>query len=81
MKAPRHKLYGLLNPLPQPEEPWQDIALDFIIGLPHSLYQRRVCDIILNVIDRYSREMIYISITSDIIASEFAELFKREVIT
>jgi transposase InsO family protein len=80
MKAPRHKPYGLLNPLPQPEGPWQDIALDFITGLPHSLYQRRACDMILNVIDRYSREVIHIPTTSDIIASEFAELFEREVI-
>jgi transposase InsO family protein len=80
MKAPRHKPYGLLAPLPIPQGPWQDIALDFITGLPYSLHQRQACDAILNIIDRYSREAIHIPTTTDISASEFATLFEREVI-
>ena len=31
MKVPRYKPYGLLVPLPQPDRPWQDILLDFIV--------------------------------------------------
>jgi RNase H-like domain found in reverse transcriptase/Reverse transcriptase (RNA-dependent DNA polymerase)/Integrase zinc binding domain/Integrase core domain/Chromo (CHRromatin Organisation MOdifier) domain len=80
MKAPRHKPYGLLAPLPQPQGPWEDIALDFITGLPCSLHQRHACDAILNIVDRYSREAIHIPTVTDITASEFAALIEREVI-
>jgi Integrase zinc binding domain/Integrase core domain/Chromo (CHRromatin Organisation MOdifier) domain len=80
MKAPRHKPYSLLAPLPQPQGPWEDIALDFITGLPPSLYMRSACDAILNIVDRYSREVVYIPTTMDITASEFAAHIEREVI-
>jgi Reverse transcriptase (RNA-dependent DNA polymerase)/RNase H-like domain found in reverse transcriptase/Integrase zinc binding domain/Chromo (CHRromatin Organisation MOdifier) domain/Integrase core domain len=79
MKAPRHKPYGLLAPLPQPQEPWQDIAMDFITGLPYSLHQRRACDAILNVVCRYSKETVHIPTTVDISASELAELLEGVV--
>ena len=33
-KAPRHRLYGLLHPLPIPNEPWASISMDFITNFP-----------------------------------------------
>jgi transposase InsO family protein len=33
-KAPRHRPFGLLRPLPIPSRPWGSIAMDFITDLP-----------------------------------------------
>lgn len=35
-KASRHKPYGLLQPLPIPEQPWSSLSTDFIVELPPS---------------------------------------------
>jgi transposase InsO family protein len=79
MKVPRHKPYGLLAPLPQPDRPWQDISLDFIVGLPPSLRRRQACDAILVVVCRFSKMARYIPCTGDIDARELAELLDEEI--
>ena len=35
-KAPRHKPYGELQPLPVPTHPWMSMSMDMIVGLPLS---------------------------------------------
>ena len=36
IKNVTHKPYGLLQPLDIPDQPWQSIAMDFIVKLPQS---------------------------------------------
>ncbi|GJP71523.1 hypothetical protein CLOP_g2350 [Closterium sp. NIES-67] len=34
MKSSKQKKAGLLQPLPLPDQPWQEVSLEFITGLP-----------------------------------------------
>lgn len=79
MKAPRHKPYGTLVPLPQPEREWQDISLDFITGLPPAARGGKAYDAILVVVDRFSKMVRYIACTSEIDAPEMAERLIDEI--
>ena len=55
-KAPRDKKFGLLEPLPVPEQRWKDIAIDFIVELPES----EGCNAILSVTDRLTKMRYFI---------------------
>ena len=79
VKAPRHKPYGLLVPLPQPERPWQDISFDFITGLPPAMHGRIACDAILVVVDRFSKMVRYLPCAKDFDAPALASLLFKEV--
>ena len=45
-KNPRHWLYGLLQPLPVPKQPWSSISMDFIVNLPPSNTFDCICVIV-----------------------------------
>ena len=61
IKTPRHRPYGLLVPLPIPIGPWQDISLDFIVGLLLLLYIGVAYDSILVIVDRVFKDSIIYS--------------------
>ncbi|SJL07239.1 uncharacterized protein ARMOST_10582 [Armillaria ostoyae] len=70
-KTPRHRPYGLLKPLPVPEHPWDSISMDFIEQLPDS----NGFTAILVVIDRASKQAIFIPTHDTINSEELARLF------
>ena len=70
-KKPRHKPYGLLQPLPVPTRPWDSISMDFIEELPMS----GDFNSILVIIDRSSKQGIFIACDIHITAPELARLF------
>lgn len=78
--VPRHKPYGLLDPLPVPAGPGDWMSIDFITGLPPSRWQGKVYDAVLVAVDLYTKFAIYVPCTKDIDAPALADLFLIRII-
>jgi len=70
-KPQRHKPYGLLKQLPVPQRPWNSISMDFIETLPTSSGH----DAILVVVDRLTKQGIFIPTTVHCTSEDLAILF------
>jgi hypothetical protein len=75
----RYREYGELEPLLVPIGPFKTIIIDFIIGLPAARYQNGVYNIILVVVDIYTKWALYILYIKDIDVLELAELLFETV--
>ncbi|KAJ1571868.1 hypothetical protein NDA12_006538 [Ustilago hordei] len=74
-KAPRHRPYGLLQPLATPDRPWGSISLDFIEGLPPSKkYDSKTYDSILVIVDRLTKFAILAPTHKMVMAKQTAVL-------
>ncbi|KAJ1596855.1 hypothetical protein NDA11_004395 [Ustilago hordei] len=74
-KAPRHRPYGLLQPLATPDRPWGSISLDFIEGLPPSKkYDSKTYDSILVIVDRLTKFAILAPTHKTVTAKQTAVL-------
>src|SRR5882724_2153624 len=70
-KPVRHKPYGLLKQLPIPAKPWNSISMDFIEKLlPSSGYTS-----ILVIVDRLSKQSLFIPTHDTITSPQLAQLF------
>ena len=79
-KAPRHKPYGELQSLPISKDPWKEITMDFVTGLPPSKRGGVVYDSIFVVVDRCTKMARYIPTTVKLGAAELAEVFFTEIV-
>ena len=69
------KKQGVLQPLPVPQQRWQDINIDLVTGI----LEVQGCNAILNVVDRLSKERHYIGTTKKLNAESLADLFLKHV--
>lgn len=69
------KLARLLQPLPVPKQAWHTVCLDFVEGLPKS----NRYDIILVVIDKFSKYGHFIPLSHPYIAMQVVQLYLDQV--
>jgi hypothetical protein len=70
------KYPGLLQPLPIPQNSWQDISMDFVEGLPKS----NGYSVILVVVDRLTKYAHFLPIKHPYTAHQIAHIFFTNIV-
>jgi hypothetical protein len=77
MKASHLKLAGVLQSLSIPMWKWDDISMDFIVGLPLTARKK---DSIWVIVDRLTKTAHFIAIHTTYLVQQYAELYMDQIV-
>lgn len=78
VKASHLKVAGTLQPLPIPSWKWEDISMDFIVGLP--LTSQRY-DSIWVIVDRLTKSAYFLPVCTTHTVKQYAELYLDRIVS
>jgi hypothetical protein len=71
------KTAGILQPLPIPSWKWEDINMDFIVGLPNTSLRH---DSIWVIVDRLTKTAHFLSVHTTYNAKKYAEIYLDQIV-
>jgi hypothetical protein len=77
VKAELMRLGGLLQPLLVPQWKWEDIIMDFVIGLPKTTRQK---DTIWVILDRLTKSAHFIPINEKDSLEKLSKIYMKEIV-
>ena len=77
VKASHLKVAGTLQPLPIPSWKWEDISMDFIVGLPNTSQKH---DSIWVIVDRLTKTAHFILVNTTYSAKKYAEIYLDQIV-
>ena len=77
VKASHLKIAGALQPLPIPSWKWEDISMDFIVGLPKTSQHH---DSIRVIVDRLTKTAHFILVNTEYQSRKYAEIYIDRIV-
>jgi hypothetical protein len=77
IKASHLKVVGTLQPLPIPSWKWEDLSMDFIVGLPNT---SRHHDSIWVIVDRLTKTTQFLPVHTTHRAEKYAEIYIDQIV-
>jgi hypothetical protein len=77
VKASHLKTVGILQPLPIPSWKWEDISMDFIVGLPNTSLRH---DSIWVIVDRLTKTAHFLPLHITYNAKKYAEIYLDQIV-
>ena len=77
VKAEHQRLAGLLQPMKIPEWKWEEVGMDFIVGLPRT---QKGYDSIWVIVDRLTKVAHFLPVKTTYTGTKLAELYMERIV-